>query len=343
MVEVTAEEKKPQEEVQLDTDGVKEESVEVKQEENKKEETPKLNLGEVDLGYTSHDKSEKKEKLPEGIEVQEEKVETKPEEKKEDKVEKPVDNLKEQSTNYQKRIDKLVYQVNEAKRRERAATDYAKGLQKKYDTTIKKYDALDQRNLKEFDARVDAQREQVKVSLKQAIEANDAQKIMEANDALTKLAVEKEKARLEIENREQQKQQQQNVEAKSKETPSEPPQITPKAKEWAEKNKWFGEDKIMTDAAVSIHQQVVQEGIEVDSDEYYNEVNSRIGKYFPDAFENTTKEEVKEQPKPVQTVASAGRKQHGRRTVKLTKSQVAIAKRLGVPLEEYAKYVKEEK
>ena len=341
MVEVTAEEKKPQE-VELDTDDVKEENVEVKQEE-KKEEAPKLNLGEVDLGYTSHDKSEKKEKLPEGVEVQEEKVETKPEEKKEVKEDKPVDNQKDESTNYQKRINKLVYQVNEAKRRERAATDYAKGLQKKYDTTIKKYDALDQKNLKEFDARVDAQREQVKVSLKQAIEANDAQKIMEANDALTKLAVEKEKARLEIENREQQQKQQQNVEAKPKETPSEPPQITPRAKEWAEKNKWFGEDKIMTDAAVSIHQQVVQEGIEVDSDEYYNEVNSRIGKYFPSAFENTTKEEVKEQPKPVQTVASAGRKQHGRRTVKLTKSQVAIAKRLGVPLEEYAKYVKEEK
>jgi hypothetical protein len=342
MVEVTAEEKKPQE-VELDTDDVKEENVEVKQEE-KKEEAPKLNLGEVDLGYTSHDKSEKKEKLPEGVEVQEEKVETKPEEKKEVKEEKPIDNLKDESTNYQKRINKLVYQVNEAKRRERAATDYAKGLQKKYDTTIKKYDALDQKNLKEFDARVDAQREQVKVSLKQAIEANDSQKIMEANDALTKLAVEKEKARLEMENREQlQQQQKQNVEAKPKETPSEPPQITPRAKEWAEKNKWFGEDKIMTDAAVSIHQQVVQEGIEVDSDEYYNEVNSRIGKYFPGAFENTAKEEVKEQPKPVQTVASAGRKQHGRRTVKLTKSQVAIAKRLGVPLEEYAKYVKEEK
>ena len=316
MVEVVAEEKKPQEEVPLDTDNVKEENVEVKQEEQKKEEVPNLNLGEVDLGYTSHDKSEKKEKLPEGVEVQEEKIESTPEENKE---------------------------VNEAKRREKAATDYAKGLQKKYDTTIKKYDALDQKNLKEFDARVDAQREQVKVSLKQAIEANDAQKIMEANDALTKLAVEKEKARLEIENREQlQQQQKQNVEAKPKEAPSEPPQITPKAKEWAEKNKWFGEDKIMTDAAVSIHQQVVQEGIEVDSDEYYNEVNSRIGKYFPSAFENTT-EEVKEQPKPVQTVASAGRKQHGRRTVKLTKSQVAIAKRLGVPLEEYAKYVKEEK
>ena len=128
MVEVTAEEKKPQE-VELDTDDVKEENVEVKQEE-KKEEGPKLNLGEVDLGYTSHDKSEKKEKLPEGVEVQEEKIESKPEENKEVKEEKPVDNLKDESTNYQKRINKLVYQVNEAKRREKAATDYAKGLQK---------------------------------------------------------------------------------------------------------------------------------------------------------------------------------------------------------------------
>ena len=215
-------------------------------------------------------------------------------------------------------------------------TEIKKAVEKKFEETDTNY-------LKEYEARVDAQRDKIKGALKEAIESQDAQKIMEANDALTKLAVEKEKARLEIENREQQQKQQQNVEAKPKETPSEPPQITPKAKEWAEKNKWFGEDKIMTDAAVSIHQQVVQEGIEVDSDEYYNEVNSRIGKYFPDAFENTTKEEVKEQPKPVQTVASAGRKQHGRRTVKLTKSQVAIAKRLGVPLEEYAKYVKEEK
>ena len=118
MVEVTAEEKKPQE-VELDTDDVKEENVEVKQGREKKEEGPKLNLGEVDLGYTSHDKSEKKEKLPEGVEVQEEKLKLNLK-KKEVKQEKPVDNLKEQSTNYQK-IDKLVYQVNEAKRRERAS------------------------------------------------------------------------------------------------------------------------------------------------------------------------------------------------------------------------------
>ena len=101
----------------------------------------------------------------------------------------------------------------------------------------------------------------------------------------------------------------------------------------------------MTNAAITIHNNISQEGIEVDSDEYYNEVNSRLRKYFPESFDdNDVKDEPKkEKPKPVQTVASAGRSQQGRRTVKLTKSQVAIAKRLGVPLEEYARYVKEEK
>jgi hypothetical protein len=100
---------------------------------------------------------------------------------------------------------------------------------------------------------------------------------------------------------------------------------------------------VMTNAAITIHNNISQEGIEVDSDEYYNEVNSRLRKYFPESFDDAKDEPKKEKPKPVQTVASAGRSQQGRRTVKLTKSQVAIAKRLGVPLEEYARYVKEEK
>ena len=232
---------------------------------------------------------------------------------------------------------------------EKAATDYAKGLQKKYDTTIKKYDALDQ-NLKEFDARADAQREQVKVALKQAIESNDASQIMEANDKLTQLAVEKEKARLELSNREKQKKEEEtkkttnNVQAEPQTAESsQPTQITPKAKKWAEENEWFGTDEVMTNAAITIHNNISQEGIEVDSDEYYNEVNSRLRKYFPESFGNTKDEPKKETPKPVQTVASAGRSQQGRRTVKLTKSQVAIAKKLGVPLEEYARYVKEDK
>ena len=223
-------------------------------------------------------------------------------------------------------------------------------MQKKYDQTSLKFKESDEQYLKEFDARVDAQREQVKVALKQAIEANDASQIMEANDKLTQLAVEKEKARLELSNREKQKKEEEtkkttnNVQAEPQTAESsQPTQITPKAKKWAEENEWFGTDEVMTNAAITIHNNISQEGIEVDSDEYYNEVNSRLRKYFPESFGNTKDEPKKETPKPVQTVASAGRSQQGRRTVKLTKSQVAIAKRLGVPLEEYARYVKEDK
>ena len=336
-------------EVELDTDDVKEESIEV-QEKSETQKEPNLDLGEVDLGYTGHEKpQEEKTDKPEIEVAEDKKEEPKEETKKETTEEKP--NLQESRRDYQKRIDKLVFQKKEAERREKAALDFAKGLQKKYDQTSLKFQESDEQYLKEFDARVDAQREQVKVALKTAIEANDANQIMEANDKLTQLAVEKEKARLELSNREKQKKEEEakktttnNVQAEPQtaET-SAPTEITPKAKKWAEDNKWFGTDEVMTNAAITIHNNISQEGIEVDSDAYYNEVNSRLRKYFPDSFDNTKDEQKKEAPKPVQTVASAGRSQQGRRTVKLTKSQVAIAKRLGVPLEEYARYVKEDK
>jgi hypothetical protein len=338
-------------EVELDTDNVKEENVQV-EEKSKKEEAPKLDLGEVDLGYTGHTKTdEDKSEKPE-IEVTEDKPETPVEEKTESKSEEEKPNLNESRRDYQKRINKLVYERKEAERREKAALEYAKGVQKKFDNNLKKLTSTDDQYLKELDARVDAQREQVKVALQSAIESQDASKIMEANDKLTQLAVEKEKARLEMNNREQQKKaeeekskQQQNVQAEPQtaESSQPAPQITPKAKKWAEENTWFGTDEVMTNAAITIHNNISQEGIEVDSDEYYNEVNSRLKRYFPESFDKTDDEPKKETPKPVQTVASAGRSQQGRRTVKLTKSQVAIAKRLNVPLEEYARYVKEDK
>lgn len=334
-------------EVELDTDDVKEENVQVEDKSTENKE-PNLNLGEVDLGYTDHSKSEEKTEKPE-IEVTEEKpVETSVEEKTETKQEEKP-NLQESRRDYQKRIDKLVFQKKEAERREKAALDFAKGLQKKFDQSSLKFKESDEQYLKEFNARVDAQREQVKVALQQAIEGQDASKIMEANDKLTQLAVEKEKARLELEKRAKEKEEEKpttnNVEAEPQtaEKSESAPQITPKAKKWAEENKWFGTDEVMTNAAITIHNNISQEGIEVDSDEYYNEVNSRLRKYFPESFDDTNDEPKKETPKPVQTVASAGRSQQGRRTVKLTKSQVAIAKRLGVPLEEYARYVKEDK
>ena len=338
-------------EVELDTDGLKEEKVEVEDKTEEKKE-PNLNLGEVDLEYTDHSKPSDDKKDKPNIEITEdEKKEVEVKDKGEKKSDQEKPNLQESRRDYQKRIDKLVFQKKEAERREKAALEYAEGVKKKFDTNLKKLNTTDEQYLKELDARVDAQREQVKVALQQAIEKQDASQIMEANDKLTQLAVEKEKARLELQNREEKKKleeenkQQKNVQADTSNsgTSDSMPQITPKAKKWAEDNKWFGTDEVMTNAAITIHNNISQEGIEVDSDEYYNEVNSRLRKYFPDSFDNTTDEPKKETPKPVQTVASAGRSQQGRRTVKLTKSQVAIAKRLGVPLEEYARYVKEDK
>ena len=334
-------------EVELDTDDVKEESVEVK-EETKKEE-PNLNVGEVDLGYTDHEKPSEEEKEKPKIEISEETENKVSEEASKEKQEKTEEkpNLQDSRRDYQKRIDKLVFQKKEAERREKAALEYAQGIQKKFDTNLKKLNSTDEQYLKELDARVDAQREQVKVALQQAIEKQDASKIMEANDKLTQLAVEKEKARLELANREaikkqQEENKQQNVQAETSQSPQTPGKITPKAKEWAESNPWFGTDEVMTNAAITIHNNIAREGIELDSDEYYTEVNTRLQKYFPEALSTDEKPKV-EKPKPVQTVASAGRSQQGRRTVKLTKSQVAIAKRLNVPLEEYARYVKEDK
>jgi len=336
-------------EVDLDTDNVKEENVEVKEEATKEKE-PNLNVGEVDLGYTGHEKTSDEKKDEPKIEITEEVKEEVVEKKVEPKSdEKP--NLNESRRDYQKRIDKLVFQKKEAERREKAALEYAQGIQKKFDTNLKKLNSTDEQYLKELDARVDAQREQVKVALQQAIEKQDASQIMEANDKLTQLAVEKEKARLELANQEEKKKieeenkQQKNVQADTSNsgTSDSMPQITPKAKKWAEENSWFGNDEVMTNAAITIHNNISQEGIEVDSEEYYNEVNSRLRKYFPDSFDAAKDEPKKEAPKPVQTVASAGRSQQGRRTVRLTKSQVAIAKRLNVPLEEYARYVKEDK
>jgi len=175
----------------------------------------------------------------------------------------------------------------------------------------------------------------VKSNLKVAIENNDSEKIMEANDLLTKLAVEKEKSRILVEQKKEQatKQTQQKEAPQPVEQPSQPvKQPSPRAKEWADDNKWFGQDKVMTSAAYGIHEDLIAQGFDPESEDYYTEINSKMRNYFPQRFE-------KEQ-RPPQTVASAGRKQEGRRTVKLTRSQVAIAKKLGVPLEEYAKFVK---
>jgi len=310
-----------QQEIELDTDGIEEQSIEVQPVEQEVESVSDA-VGEVDLGYKDPIKEETKSEIVE---------EAKEEVSKED-------NLQAVSEKTQKRIDKLTRKMREAERKEKAALDYAKGLQQKYSDIEKSNVALDTGYAKEFDARVDAQKEQVRIKLQDAIDTGDSAKIVEANDELAQLAVQKEKARVKLADTERlQQERETEVAQPAQPAPQEASPASPRAQEWAEENAWFGNDKAMTNAAFGIHEDLVGQGFDSESDDYYNEINKQMRDYFPTKF-TTDKVEDK---RPVQTVASAGRKQQGRRTVKLTRSQVAIAKKLGVPLEEYAKFVKE--
>jgi len=290
--------------VELDTDGIEETSIDVEQPSTVAEATA---TPEVDLGYTDPVNNDKAEVIEEP---------------------KGTDNLQDVSEKTQKRIDKLTRKMREAERREAAALDYAKGLQDKYNTAKSSLNSVEDNHLKEFDARVDSQREQVKAKLANATADGDIDKIVEANDELTRLAVEKEKAKVRLAQREQEIKEPEAEEAVPQAAP-----VDPKAEDWISKNTWFNSDNVMTGAAVEKHKELVQQGVDPTSDGYYDEIDKTMREYFPHKFV--------EDKKPVQTVASAGRKQQGRRTVKLTRSQVAIAKKLGVPLEEYAKFVKE--
>jgi len=322
--------------VELDTDGVQEQTIDIDAPNVSNAEFEKKE--EVDLGYVDVSKQEEPKQESDSNEKDIDKTfenerETKLEEKTEDE-----EGLKDYSDKVQKRIKKLTYQIKEAERRERAAVDYAKGLKSKYETTEQKFEETDTNYLKEYGARVDAEREQAKASLKSALESQDADKIMEANDKLTQLAVEKEKVSMSLGEKELKKKE---SESKPKEEAvAAQPQISRKAQEWATDNEWFGTDRVLTSAAMGIHEDLVQQGIDAETDEYYNQINKRMKEYFPQKFAQSSTEE-KTKAAPVQNVASVSRRSGGRKSVKLTKSQVVIAKKLGVPLEEYAKYVKE--
>ena len=322
-------------EVELDTDGVNEETINVEAPEVSDETFEKKQ--DVDLGYVDVSQSGKsaKELLQETKEE-----EPKKEVKEEIKVEQTDDEsgLQDYSDKVQKRIKKLTFQVREAERREKAAIEYAKGLKTKYETAEQKYDEVDTNYLKEYDARIDAERDKAKSALKAAFDSQDPEQITEAQDTLTKLAVEKEKVSMTLGEKEAKKKE---AESKPQEVTQEQPQISAKAQEWATDNEWFGSDRVMTSAAMGIHDELIQQGIDAETNEYYNQINKRMKEYFPQKFADATEEKPVVTKEPVQNVASVSRRAGGRKSVKLTKSQVVIAKKLGVPLEEYAKYVKE--
>ena len=251
--------------------------------------------------------------------------------------EKKDEELEEYSQSVKRRIDKLTRKMREAERREQAAIEYAKQIQAENKNLQATSINTSRERVSSDEASITSTETLLKTALKQAMEAGDVEKQVEAQEKMGQLAIEKERLRIRKNRLEQQSAQEEKPEVEDAIKMADPqaqPAPDPKAQEWASDNKWFGTDKAMTYTAMSFHDDLVAEGFDATSDEYYNEIDRRIRKDFPQKFED--------QSKPKQTVASAVRKSaSGRRTVKLTPSQVAIAKKLGVPLEEYAKHVKE--
>ena len=248
----------------------------------------------------------------------------------------------EYSKGVQKRIDKLTAKLREAERREKAATDFASNVQKENETLKTKTKELDENYVLAEANRITAETEKAKNDLRAANESDDIDKQTDAQQRLAVLAGEAQ--RMSALNKEREKvvetppSEQQPAQTAPQAAPEQYPDPDPKAQEWADKNEWFGQDRAMTMTSFAIHEDLIKEGFDPKSDEYYTEVNTRIRSEFPHKFD----EDTSPKNRPVQTVASAKRSaKTGRsKSVKLTPSQVAIAKKLGVPLEEYAKYVK---
>ena len=285
-----------------------------------------------DVEVTLDDNKDKKEQ--DKVEVQEEQPEI------EVKEEKSKDNeLEDYSQSVQRRIDKLTKKMREAERREQAAIDYAKKVQAENQNLQATTISTSRERVVADEATIASTEQLLNTAYQKAIEEQNVEKQVEAQQKMSQLAIEKERLRLRKSKLEQQEAtkpvETPSVEQVVSQAPAQPQaQPDPRAQEWATDNKWFGTDKAMTYTAMSLHDEIVAEGFDASSDEYYNEIDRRIRKEFPQKFEDTSK--------PTQKVASAVRKTAtGRRTVKLTPSQVAIAKKLGVPLEEYAKHVKE--
>jgi len=256
------------------------------------------------------------------------------------------------SDNVQKRISKLTARMREAERREQAAVEYAKGLQTQTQTLQQKLVHTDYSRLNEAKTRLDTQQTALKSIIRKAREEGDIDTETEANQRLTDLTMEQRQVAGWLQSQEQQVQAyQQQPQQQNYQQPApvyQPPQRaapSPQAEEWAERNPWFGQDRVMTYAAWGIHETLVsQEGVDPSSDEYYTELDRRLQTEFPSRFQNSGSASQIRQQRAAPAVAPASRSSginSARRTVRLSPSQVAIAKKLGVPLEEYAKYVKE--
>ena len=307
-----------------------------------------IDVGEADEKATEINLDEKGE--PEKTEApKEEKIEVEevaqPEEKKEGgEVEEPKDEKKEELEKYsegvQKRIAKLTRKMREAERQKEEAVVYAQSVKKDKEDLENKFSRLDKSYVSEFESRVKTNMKAAKQALKTAIESQNVEGQVTAQEQIATLTM--DAARLNaLKVAETSKPKEKDVRI----TPQQyRPHVTPdpQAEDWATKNTWFGNNSAMTYTAFDIHKKLVEdEGFDPKSNEYYEEVDKRIRLEFPHKFDKMEGTST-EREKPSQNVASAKRSAFtGRRkTVKLTPSQVAIAKRLGVPLEDYAKQLK---
>jgi len=281
--------------------------------------------------------------LPESEDNEEEELQ---EEEPQQEAKKESDEIEDYSEGVKKRIAKLTYKIREAERREQAAIDYAKSVQGELNKTKNKLSKTDQNLYDEYKGRVGSELQAAQDRYKKAYESGDTDAMLEAQKSIAKLAVEEEslkrvKAKEEPEVEEATVDVEQEIQSKVQ--PQQQPQVEadPKAQEWAKKNEWFGSDVAMTTSAFAFHRQLVeQEGYDPTSDDYYAEVDKRMAEAFPHKLGKTQQNMVNE------VVAGSSRgsttaRTRSRRKVQLTPSQVAIAKRLGVPLEEYAKHIKE--
>ena len=260
--------------------------------------------------------------------------------------EKSAEELEDYSEKVKKRIGNLTRKLREAERGQESAYEYAKRVAEENQQLKTRSSSLDKSYLNEAESRLKSQKAQALAALKNAHEVADYEKVAKAQEVLAKIAVEENKvseSKIVIEQQEEQQVDYQNYypnqSLQNQTQQAAVPELVGRDKEWVDNNEWFGQDEVMTMGAMAINKQLESEGFDLGSEEYYSEVDKRIREEFPQKFDESS---VKS--KPQQKVASAGRvagnTSSNKRQVKLSPSEVQMAKRLNVPLGEYAKYVK---
>jgi len=292
---------------------------------------------ELDVGEAEATEVE----LPEDNSSQEEREEVVAEETKAPDSD---DEMEQYSESVQKRINRLTKKMREAERQREEALRYAQNVQTEAEKIRERMKSLDQGYMTEYGNRIQLEQQQAESELRRAVEIGDPEATVQAQKRLTDLAIAANgyaQAQRQAEARAAQYQQPAGQQYQAQPQAPQQQRPDPKAEQWAEKNSWFGQDEAMTFAAFGIHKKLVEdEGFDPQSDDYYNELDSRIKREFPHKFGESTGASRR----PAQTVAGVSRSNAAGRSgkrVKLSQTQVAIAKKLGVPLEEYAKYVKE--